>query len=284
MNDSQPENNQPDNSELDTGELEARLEFAVTTARLAGDITLEFFRSPGLAVERKSDASPVTEADRQAESCVCRRIADAYPDDGWIGEEYGTREGSSGYRWIIDPIDGTKSFICGVPLYSTLIGLEFGGRSVLGVIHLPALGETVFARQGGGAWQQRIGSEIRPARVSATEKLEQGIFVTSQVDSFTERGAARVFDRLQTTAWITRTWGDAYGYYLVATGRATLMVDPVMSVWDAAAILPVLQEAGGRFTDWNGEATVRGGEGVGSNGWVHREVLEIMSEADGGQV
>lgn len=271
-----------DESKVDAENLERRLKFARETARQAGRITLELFAAGKLTVDRKSDASPVTEADRRAEAYVCRRIAEEFPDDGWIGEEHGERDGRSGYRWIIDPIDGTKSFICGVPLYSTLIGLERDGESLLGVIELPALNESVFARKGGGAWHVVGEGRPVPARVAATDHLEESIFVTSEVKTFHERDSAEGFQRLQQACWITRTWGDAYGYYLVATGRATVMVDPIMSVWDAAAILPILEEAGGRFTDWSGRATVHGGEGVGSNGRIHETVLKLLS--DHGQV
>ncbi len=261
---------------LANDDLDRRLQFARETARAAGRITLNLFGSRGLAVDRKADDSPVTVADREAEEYVCRKIAEVYPEDGWIGEEHGTREGSSGYRWIIDPIDGTKSFICDVPLYATLIGLEYESRPVLGVIELPALGESVFARVGGGAWHVAGEQPPQPARVSATSQLNEAVFVTSEAKSFGERGAEDAYRRLERACWITRTWGDAYGYYLVATGRATVMVDPIMSVWDAAAILPILEEAGGRFTDWSGNATVHGGEGVGTNGHIHEDVLKLL--------
>ena len=255
--------------------LQERMRLARDMAIRAGRETLRWFRRPGLAIERKADASPVTEADRQAERLLREAISRHFPDDGVLGEELGSVEGQSGFRWIIDPIDGTKSFICGVPLFATLVGLEYQGQAVGGVIHLPALRETVYAARGQGAWYESGEGEPRPARVGKCADLAESLFVTSQVDTFRKRGAGRVFEALEERAAITRTWGDAYGYLLVATGRAAVMVDAALGPWDAAAVLPILEEAGGRFTDWTGKATFAGGDGIGSNGAVHDEVLAI---------
>jgi histidinol phosphatase-like enzyme (inositol monophosphatase family) len=252
-----------------------RLEQALEMALAAGDVTLRYFRQDNFQVERKTDRSPVTIADREAEKLLRGRIAEAFPDDAIIGEEFGEQSGSSGYRWILDPIDGTKSFIFGVPLYGTLIGIEFEGRSVAGVVNMPALGECVYAANNMGCHYLRRGAEPVAARVSQTRQLAAGLFLTSQVDSFAERGAAAVFHELERRAYVTRTWGDCYGYLLLATGRAEAMVDPVMNVWDAAALLPILEEAGGTFTDWRGRPTISAGEGIGTNGHVLEEVLEI---------
>ncbi len=255
-----------------------RLDFAISIGREAGRHTLSYFRQPDLAVERKSDRSPVTVADREAELLMRRRISTAFADDAILGEEFGEVPGTSGFRWILDPIDGTKSFIGGVPLYSTLIGVEFHQEPVLGFIGIPALDELAFAAVGQGAFYCHGEGAPRPARVSERKRLGEGIFVTSQVDSFDARGAAGAFRRLQGAAYVTRTWGDAYGYLLVATGRVEVMVDPIMNLWDAAAILPVVVEAGGTFTDWQGRPTTRGGEGVATNGHVLDEVLAITRE------
>jgi histidinol-phosphatase len=255
-------------------EVSIRLERAVEMARLAGRATLAYFQREELNVERKSDDSPVTVADREAERLMRERIADWFPNDAIVGEELGESTGGSGFRWILDPIDGTKSFISGVPIYSTLVGLERDDVSSLGVIYIPALDEGAYAARGGGAYHFRGAESPRPARVSR-RSLADGLFLTSQVDSFAKRGAMEVFERLQSKAYITRTWGDGYGYLLVATGRAEVMVDPLMNVWDAAALLPVLEEAGGTYTDWQGEATIRGGEGIATNGIVLPDVLAI---------
>jgi histidinol phosphatase-like enzyme (inositol monophosphatase family) len=258
-----------------TPELATRLDLAVGAAREAGQLTLGFFQREDLAVERKADNSPVTAADRQAEQLLRRRIRDAFPDDGVLGEEFGEEAGTSGFRWILDPIDGTKSFICGVPLYGTLIGVERAGASVVGVIYIPGLNECVYAARGGGAWYTRGKAEPRPARVSQRDRFSDAVFLTSQLDTFYARGAQQVYLDLERAAYITRTWGDCYGYLLVATGRADVMVDPVMNVWDAAALQPILEEAGGVYTDWSGRPTIHAGEGIGCNRLLLDQVLAI---------
>lgn len=264
-------------------ELAARLELAVAAARQAGQLTLNFFQREDLAVERKADNSPVTIADRQAEQLLRKIIREAFPDDGILGEEFGELTGSSGFRWILDPIDGTKSFICGVPLYGTLIGVERDGASVVGVIVIPALDECIYAARGGGAWYTRGDAIPRPARVSQRGRLADAVFLTSQLDTYYGRGAQQAYLDLERIAYITRTWGDCYGYLLVATGRADVMVDPVMNVWDAAALQPILEEAGGVYTDWSGRPTIHGGEGIGCNRLLLDQVLAITRRftADG---
>ncbi len=260
-------------------DVTVRLEAACEMARDAGKLTLSYFRNSNFSVERKADDSPVTEADRQAEQLMRDRIAKFFGADAIVGEEFGQQAGSSGYRWILDPIDGTKSFISGVPLYGTLIGLEHDGRSVMGVIYIPALDELLYAADGRGAWYCHAGAPPEAARVSTCSSLADGLFVTSQLDSFDKRDAVPVFRELQRRAYITRTWGDCYGYLLVATGRAEVMVDAEMSVWDAAALQPIMEEAGGTFTDWKGTRTIFHGEGIGTNRWVLDEVLSITGPA-----
>lgn len=257
-----------------TGQHEKRLEAMLEVACQAGDQTLTRFRKPTLEVETKSDASPVTAADRDAEMLVREWLSARFPHDTLQGEEFAEQTGTSPYRWIVDPIDGTKSFVCGVPLYSTLLGLEHEGRPIAGAIYIPACGEMIVGATGLGAWygQGRKGGWAR-ASVSSCERLADAVFVTSQVDGFDHRGAGSSYRELEAAARITRTWGDGYGYLMVATGRADVMVDPTCNAWDVAAILPIVQEAGGRFSDWKGEPTVRGGDGVGTNGRIHDEVL-----------
>ncbi len=252
-----------------------RLALAREAAREAGEITLRHFRRDDLKIERKRDDSPVTVADRGAEEHLRRRIADAFPDDAILGEEFPEREGTSGFRWILDPIDGTKSFIHGVPLYGTLVGVEHQGASVLGVNRIPALDECVYAGKGQGAWYVSGDRPPVPARVSQCPRLAEGLFLTSEVVNFDHRGRREVYDRLQAIARLTRTWGDCYGYLMLATGRADLMVDPIMEVWDAAALLPILEEAGGTFTDWQGRPTIHSREGIATNGHILDEVLAI---------
>jgi len=254
----------------------SRLLAAVRFAVEAGQQTLSRFCQHDLQIEKKNDKSPVTEADKNAELLLRERIQHAFPGDAIVGEEFENVEGTSEYRWILDPIDGTKSFICGVPLYATLVGVECGDESRIGVIYIPALEELIFAEVGVGAGYVQGDGELSTPRVSSTSRLADSCFVTSQVSTFYEVNRGAGYLALEEKAYITRTWGDAYGYLLVATGRAEVMVDAIMNVWDAAALLPVMIESGGTFTDWNGNATIHGGEGIGTNGAVLDEVLAAI--------
>ena len=256
-------------------DMTRRLELALSAAREAGGLTLRYFRRDDLKVDRKGDDSPVTAADREAEAHLRRRIAEAFPDDAILGEELPERAGISGFRWILDPIDGTKSFIHGVPLYGTLIGVEYRGESVVGVNLIPALDQCVYAAREQGAWYVSGDKPPVPAKVSECPRLAEGLFLTSEVANFDKTGRRRVYDRLQEAARLTRTWGDCYGYLMMAIGRAEVMVDPIMEVWDAAALLPILEEAGGTFTDWQGRPTIYSGEGIATNGRILDEVLAI---------
>lgn len=259
--------------------MQNRLEYAVEIAREAGKLTLEYFNHPNLVVERKNDRTPVTVADRGAELLLRERIAERFADDAILGEEFPEKEGDSGFRWILDPIDGTKSFIHGVPIYSTLIGVEQDGEPVLGVIRLPALDETVWAMRGEGAWHEspRFKTPQR-TQVSPCQKLEEGLFLTSSVTAFENMGRDGALREISRKMLLTRTWGDAYGYYLVATGRAEVMIDPILSLWDAAPLLTILTEAGGRFSDWQGSPTINGEEAVASNGLLHDEIMAITAQ------
>ena len=266
----------PPSDRLWAGELTARLDLALAAAREAGQLTLGYFSRSDLAVELKADDSPVTIADREAEELLRARISAMFPDDAILGEEFPERPGTSGFRWILDPIDGTKSFIHGVPLYGTLVAVEFERRSVVGVIAIPALDECVYAAVGQGAWHVRGGGPPVRARVSQASQLADSLFCTSDDTHWRGCGRQTALERLQAAARLSRTWGDCYGYFLVATGRAELMVDPVMSVWDAAALQPVLEEAGGTFTNWRGEPTIHSGEGIATNGKILAEVLSLV--------
>ncbi|MDB4338548.1 histidinol-phosphatase [Rubripirellula sp.] len=245
----------------------------------AGHHTLKYFRRSDLRIEAKSDDSPVTIADREAEQLVRDQLGKEYPDDTLQGEEFSEKTGTSTYRWIVDPIDGTKSFVCGVPLYSCLIALEKEGEPIAGVIYIPATGEMVFAAQGEGCWY-RAGDdqEWKTSRVSDKKRLTDAVFLTSQADLFRTQGAEVAFQELEKQSWVSRSWGDGYGYLLVATGRADVMVDAVCNPWDVAAMVPILGEAGGCFTDWKGNITPRGGNGIGTNGNLHQQVVEILSQ------
>jgi histidinol phosphatase-like enzyme (inositol monophosphatase family) len=249
--------------------------FAVDVAWRAGRTTLGHFQT-GVAVEAKEDASPVTIADREAERAARRMIERRFPRDGILGEEYGSVRPDAPRRWIIDPIDGTRSFVRGVPLYGVRIALEVANRSVLGVIHLPALQETIYAARGIGCWWNG-----RRARVSDVARIEDAMLLTSDVASVLSEGRGAAWDRLLASGATTRTWGDCYGYALVATGRAEAMFDPVLSVWDAAALPPIIEEAGGVITDWNGEDSYGNGHLVATNAALAVEIRARMRDGGG---
>jgi len=246
------------------------LDVAMAAAWAGGRRTLAYFNA-GVAVERKADGTPVTPADCEAEALIRAVIGRAFPDHAILGEEGGESAGRAPVRWIVDPLDGTKSFVRGVPLYGTLVGVELHGEPVVGVIYLPALGEMLAAARGEGCtWNGR------PCRVSATAKLEDALVALS--DERTARTRSDAYLRLAARTQLQRTWGDCYGYALVATGRAEVALDPVVALWDCAALLPVIEEAGGRFTDWRGRRTAGGGEALATNGVLHAAVLDLLRE------
>ncbi len=246
------------------------LEFAVELSDKAGEITLKYFQGQ-LVVETKPDTSPVTIADREAEAYIRQAIESRFPHDGLIGEEFGDTRTKAKRRWIIDPIDGTFSFIHGVPLYGVLIGVEQADEPLLGVIRLPALNETVAAARGEGChWRGQR------AQVSNTPELSDAAWLTTDLNFAAYPAQRAGLNRLEGAAGPARTWGDCYGYALVATGRADVMIDPLMHVWDCAALLPIIEEANGRFTDWRGRRTIRGGNAVASNRLLHDQVLACL--------
>ncbi len=257
--------------------MQERLNLAISAAKEAAKITQSYFMSRDLRVDMKSDRTPVTEADKNTEKALREIIQKAFPNDGILGEEWDEKPGTTGYRWILDPIDGTKSFIHGVPLYGTLIAVEFQGESVIGVISIPATGEMVYAAKGSGCWYTKNGSEPVQTRVSQLAEPAEGLFLTSEVLTFDEINRRDIYEKLEKTFYLTRTWGDCYGYMLVATGRAECIVDPVLSIWDAAALLPVIVEAGGKFSDFRGETTHTSEQAIATNGLIHDKVLEIIN-------
>lgn len=247
--------------------LDGRLDLARRAAWQAGRLTLHYFQT-GVQADWKEDQTPVTVADRQAEETLRALIHDAFPQDGILGEEFGDQPGTSGYRWILDPIDGTKSFIQGVPLYGVLIGVEGPEGMEAGVVYLPGLDEMVWAARGQGChWNGR------PARVSETDDIAQACLVFTSASSFSEQNRATQWQALVQASRIQRGWGDCYGHILVATGRADACFDPIMNPWDCAPLLPILQEAGGTFTDWGGEATVYGRDAFSSNGRLYDQIM-----------
>jgi histidinol-phosphatase len=255
-------------------ELEELLDFAVGLARTAGEITLRHFRQP-FTPDRKADGSFVTQADREAERFIRARVEEKFPHDAVLGEEEGARSGASGRRWIIDPIDGTYSFVHGVPLYGILIALEVEAEVVLGVVNLPALGDLVCAARGHGCFW----NDAR-ARVSNVSSLGDGLLLSTDFGTCERYGFGAAARRLEQAAGARRTWGDCYGHILVATGRAEVMLDPVMNVWDCAPLLPILEEAGGTFTDWHGRRTIQGGNAISTNGLLFDPVLELVGREE----
>jgi histidinol phosphatase-like enzyme (inositol monophosphatase family) len=236
------------------------LDETVTIVRAAGERTLRWFRAPGLGVDRKDDGTPVTAADRDAERFVRTELASRHPNDAVVGEEEDDTAGTSGRRWIIDPIDGTKAFTHGIPTYSNLLAAEDEHGLLLGVVNLPALGETVYAGRGIGCFCNGA-----PARVSDRTELSGAYLTATGIDDWPP-GAV---DAALAARVTIRTWGDGYGYALVATGRVEAMVDASVSIWDIAPMPVVIGEAGGRFTDLDGVDRIDGGHGLATNGHLH---------------
>ena len=252
-------------------DLRVLLSVAQEAAWVGGRRTLAYFGTGTAAAELKADQTPVTRADRESEGLIRGVISRAFPDHAILGEEDGETAGTAPVRWIIDPLDGTRTFVRGVPLYGTLVGVEVRGDPVVGVVYLPALDEMVAGARGMGCtWNGR------PCRVSAVTRLDDALAVVTDERSARSRSGA--WDRVAERTAMQRTWADCYGYVLVATGRAELALDPVMNVWDCAALLPVVEEAGGRFSDWSGRRTIHGGEAVASNGLLHDDVIALLRE------
>lgn len=259
-------------------EVAQRLDFALAASREAARLILGYYRTPDLVVDQKRDRSPVTAADRGAEELLRQRIAERFPDDGLFGEEFGETPGRNPVRWVLDPVDGTKAFIHGVPLFGTLIGLEADGQLLAGVCRFPALNEVIFGGVGQGAWWQ-IGNETpRRAKVSSVKTLNEAMVCTTSFNNWREAGKQASFDRINAAARETRGWSDCYGHALVITGRADVMLDPLLNPWDAAALVPILREAGGDFFDWTGQDTIHGGNGIATNRLLTREVLSAITE------
>lgn len=253
------------------------LDFATQLAFKAGRLTLGYFQS-GVCPELKPDDTPVTVADRLAEELIRGEIEKRYPSHAVVGEEFGSSDADdASHRWFIDPIDGTKSFVRGVPLYAVLIGLEIECTVGVGVAYFPALDEMLAAASGEGCWWNG-----RPARVSTVTSLERAVVSHGDVSNMVKYGRGPAWDRIVSATYFRAGWGDAYGHMLVATGRAELMVDPIMSPWDCAPFPPILQEAGGHFGDWDGDPTIHGGEALSVPQQLLPEVLSLIRGPDAG--
>lgn len=274
-------------------EIQQRLDAAVAIGREAGERTLPAFRSQQYGVELKVDGSEVTEVDRATEAWIRERVLEAF-EDGVLGEEHGETAGTSGFRWVVDPIDGTISFVRGVPLYGTLVsvqrwggdrpphrpeaGASDGWESVVGVIAMPALGEMVYAGVGGGCWHVAADdSTPRPARVSGVRELGRATVCTTSLDYFAKCGRERAYERLGAACGMLRGWSDCYAHVLVATGRVEAAVEPSsINLWDVAGMPVIMSEAGGRYTDLQGRAGAHWKTGLSTNGFVHEALLEAM--------
>ena len=247
--------------------------FVAELAAASGEFIRPFFGTPGLAVDLKSDQSPVTAADRGAEELLRAMIGRKFPDHGVIGEEFGADRADAEFVWVLDPIDGTKSFISGVPLFGTLIALLHHGEPVLGAIHLPALGQLMV---GDGATASLNG---QPVRVRACPSLKEATLLTSDPLNPAVYQNGPAFAALAGRARLVRTWGDCYGYFSLAAGRADIMCDPVMNPWDIAALIPVVRGAGGVITDWQGGDAMRGKSIVAAGATLHAQVVAALNPA-----
>ncbi len=251
--------------------MQGFLEFAVETVYEAGRLTLGYFQTE-LRPEMKGDDTPVTAADRKAEELIRSRIEKRFPAHRIVGEELGRSGGADGSPcWWIDPIDGTKAFIRGVPLYGVLLGLEIEARIVAGVAYFPALGEMVYAAEGLGC---RLNG--RRCRVSPAASIDRGIVSFTNAANFKAAGREEAWGRIIAAAWHSVGWSDAYGHALVATGRLELMLDPIMNAHDCGPFPVILREAGGYFGDWSGNETIHGNEALSTSARLLPEVLELI--------
>ncbi|HEX8912684.1 MAG TPA: inositol monophosphatase family protein [Humisphaera sp.] len=248
--------------------LRELLAVAADAAYLAGRRTLAYFNC-GVEVETKADDTPVTRADREAEQLIRDIVGKRYPAHAIVGEEGGETAGDPDHKWVIDPIDGTKSFIHGVPMYGVMVGVEVRGEPAVGAVYLPGTDELVLAATGLGCTHNG-----RAARVSGVSQLSQACLLTSSFQGSLERSDA--FETLMARTRITRGWGDVYGYILVATGRAEIMMDPKMNPWDCAAVAPIVREAGGHFATWAGEQTIWGPDAFACNAALFPEVQAVL--------
>ncbi len=261
-------------------ELKDRLDFAIRAATTAGKLTVRYFRSSDLTIETKPDETPVTRADKESEETLRNHLANEFPHDAIVGEEFGNQSGSTDYTWYLDPIDGTKSFIRGIPLYGTMMGLEYKGEAVAGVIVFPALNELVYAAKNLGAWwSDQLNNPVCPkrARVSNISRLSDAYLSTTSARSFQRTDKAQAYQKLSFNVDVNRCYPDCYGHYLVATGRVEIMIDPFMNVYDNGPLQSIIQEAGGTFTDLQGNPTIHGSSAISTNGRLHNKVLEILN-------
>jgi histidinol-phosphatase len=251
-------------------EWRSRYETARTAAQQAGQLALRYFTG-AFTVEWKQDQTPVTVADREAEQLLRATLLCRFPTDGFLGEESGDVPGSSGFRWIIDPIDGTRNFFRGIPIWGTLVGLEYKGEPIAGVVEAPALGHSYRALRGDGAYRGD-----RRIHVSKVGQLADATVFYTNLTWFQQAGCPEKFFELSARTQVQRGFGDFWGHVLVAEGCGELMVEHGVHIWDVAALQPIIEEAGGRFTDWEGTPTIHRPDVLTSNGHVHDEILRMF--------
>jgi histidinol-phosphatase len=255
--------------------VNADLSFALSLADLADEVTAGHFRSPELVVEAKADLTPVSAADREAEEVLREAIARGRPGEAVVGEELGA-EGDGSARWILDPIDGTRHYVRGIPLWGTLIALERDGDLAVAVASAPALGTRWWAARGEGAF-----ADGRAIRVSSVSRLEDASFSHGGVRSFDKHGHGPALRALAERTWMERAYGDFWPHMLVAEGRLDFTLEASVNLWDLAPVQLIVEEAGGRFTDFTGAARPDGGSGLSSNGLLHDEVLAALARPNG---
>lgn len=243
---------------------------AVEIASIGGDSTLRYFKK-SFELQFKEDQSPVTNADRNAEKLMRSAIKSRFPGHGIIGEEFGSENEDADVVWVLDPIDGTQSFIHGVPFYTTLIGVLIKGKPEAGVIYAPALNEMVSAATGTGCYLNREKVKVRECG-----SLDRATFLTTDIEHIHKHEFSGPFEKLLNQSRLHRTWGDAYGHMMVATGRADIMFDPILNLWDAAALLPVVKEAGGAFFDTTGKETIETGNAISTHPSLENKILSFF--------
>jgi histidinol-phosphatase len=247
-----------------------RYDAAIAAAHQAGQLALRYFDAD-VAVEWKKDSSPVTVADREAEQHLRSALLGKFPNDGFLGEEFGDHAGSSGFRWVVDPIDGTRNFVCNVPIWATLVGLEYQGDIIAGIVVAPALGNAYHALRGDGAYR-----DGRRIRVSDVGTLADAQLFYSSVSWFTRANCKERFLDLCSRTQRQRGFGDYWGFVLVAQGSGEIMVDHGVHAWDVAALIPIVEEAGGRLTDWDGNRSIHRADVIASNGKLHDEARSLL--------
>jgi len=251
-------------------DLKSRYEAGIELAQLAAKTAMGYYET-ALEVEWKKDESPVTIADREAESTLRSNLKKYFKNDGFLGEEYGNEPGSSGYRWIIDPIDGTRNFVRGIPIWATLLGLEYKGEMLAGIAVVPTLNQTFRAMKGDGAFRNNT-----KINVSNVNNLAASQLFYSSISWFVKAGMEKEFLALAAHTERQRGFGDFYGFVLVAQGAGEIMLEHGVHAWDVAAIIPIVEEAGGKFSDWNGNKSIEASDVLVTNGLLHQQSLDFI--------